>query len=67
MVDDTKTVSKSHAVLRLVGDTWVIEDSGSTNGSIVLDESGAEIEVTATHALIETFQLGDATFRIRKS
>ena len=37
------------------------------NGSIVLDESGAEIEVTATHALIETFQLGDATFRIRKS
>ena len=67
VVDDTKTVSKSHAVLRLVGDTWVIEDSGSTNGSIVLDESGAEIEVTATHALIETFQLGDATFRIRKS
>ena len=54
-------------MLRLVGDTWVIEDSGSTNGSIVLDESGAEIEVTATHALIETFQLGDATFRIRKS
>lgn len=42
--DPEKTLSKTHARLRRdpVGDTWTIEDLGSTNGTTLLDESLTE-------------------------
>jgi hypothetical protein len=65
VADDTRTVSKTHAVLRRRADVWMIADLGSTNGVIVL-EGDAEIEVApgTEHEIDETFLLGDAVIRI---
>ena len=65
VVDDTRTVSKTHAVLRRRADAWMIADLGSTNGVVVL-EGDAEVEVApgAEHEVQETFLLGDAVVRV---
>lgn len=65
VADDTRTVSKTHAVLRRRADVWMIADLGSTNGVIVL-AGDAEIEVApgAEQEIDETFLLGDAVLRI---
>jgi|LSQX01.3.fsa_nt_gb hypothetical protein len=43
--DATRTLSKSHARLRFDGDVWTIEDLGSTNGLVLISDSGAETEL----------------------
>lgn len=65
VVDDTRTVSKTHALLRRRADAWMVSDLDSTNGVVVFaaqDEidvaPGTEQEVT------ERFLLGDAELRI---
>lgn len=65
VTDTTKTVSKSHAVLRRHEDGWTLEDQGSTNGSVVIDGAGTEIEISAPHPVSGAFLLGDASFELR--
>lgn len=40
--DPTRTVSKMHARLRFDGGAWTIEDLGSTNGVVLLQDGGGE-------------------------
>ncbi|KAA9133909.1 DUF5684 domain-containing protein [Microbacterium caowuchunii] len=65
VVDDTRTVSKTHALLRREAESWMVSDLGSTNGVVVV-EDGAEVEVApgAAHEVQETFLLGDAVLRL---
>jgi len=53
-------VSGFHAVLR-VGDDWVLEDLGSTNGTFV---DGEKIESPTTVDARSALKFGDRTFRI---
>lgn len=64
VADTTKTVSKSHAVLRRDGEGWTIEDLHSTNGVVLVDAAGQETELTGRAPLVERFLLGDAEFRL---
>ncbi|MEV7693876.1 DUF5684 domain-containing protein [Microbacterium sp. NPDC089189] len=68
VVDDTRTVSKTHALLRRRADAWMIGDLGSTNGVVVLVD-GAEVEVApgADQEVTERFLLGDAELRIART
>jgi pSer/pThr/pTyr-binding forkhead associated (FHA) protein len=43
--DPTKSLSKSHAVLEPLGDELVVEDLGSTNGTIIVEGGGVETEL----------------------
>ncbi len=43
--DPTRTVSKSHARLILEQGVWSVEDLGSTNGTYVIDDAGAERQI----------------------
>lgn len=67
--DDTRTVSKTHARLELRGDTWRIVDLDSTNGVLLTDAAGAEVEATAGVEADagERFLLGDAEIRLERS
>ena len=65
VVDDTRTVSKTHALLRRRADAWMIADLGSTNGVVVMDgETEIEVEPGADHEVHERFLLGDAELRL---
>lgn len=44
--DSTRTLSKEHARLELVDGEWSITDLGSTNGVLIVDESGEESLIT---------------------
>ncbi len=68
IADATRTVSKTHALLRRHGETWTIADLDSTNGVVVVDGSGAERELApgASLALESVFLLGDAQVRMRR-
>ena len=44
--DETRTMSKTHARLELLGDEWVIVDLDSTNGVVLFRDDGAETEAT---------------------
>ena len=59
--DDTRTMSKTHAKLRLVDGAWQVSDLGSTNGTFVRDGDGREVEVApGTEAIVDgTLLLGD--------
>jgi ABC-type multidrug transport system ATPase subunit len=46
IVVDEARVSWHHAVLKLDGATWVLEDSGSTNGTFVGGERVRRVEIT---------------------
>jgi len=67
VADTTKTVSKSHAVLRRERAGWTIEDLHSTNGVILIDSAGTESEPAGRTPLGERFLLGDAEFRLDRS
>ncbi|MGO4105020.1 DUF5684 domain-containing protein [Leifsonia sp. YAF41] len=66
VVDAGKTVSKTHARLELVDGTWTITDLHSTNGVILLGDSGHEIELDAgaSGAVTDEFLLGELPARI---
>lgn len=64
VADGTKTVSKTHAVLRQGDEGWTIEDLGSTNGVVLLTTDGAEIDLVGIQPVTERFLLGDAELRI---
>ncbi|MFG6492947.1 DUF5684 domain-containing protein [Microbacterium sp. P03] len=68
VADTSRSVSKEHARLTLEGERWAITDLGSTNGVFVLDDSGAERELTAHEkvAVAERASLGDVGFRLRR-
>ena len=67
VVDATRTVSKTHALLRRRAEAWLISDLGSTNG-IVVFQGAEEIEVSAgTDAeVVDRFLLGDAELSIAR-
>lgn len=44
--DRTRTLSKSHARLVYEGGRWLVEDLGSTNGLVLLNEDGTESELS---------------------
>jgi hypothetical protein len=45
IVDDSKTISKTHARLELADGVWQVIDLGSTNGVLVTGLDGAEVEI----------------------
>jgi hypothetical protein len=61
IVEETRTVSKTHALLRRQSEMWVVSDLGSTNG-VVVDDS--EVEPGETAAVEGDFLLGDAVLRL---
>ncbi|AZS35834.1 hypothetical protein CVS47_00432 [Microbacterium lemovicicum] len=69
LVDETRTVSKTHARLELTGDGWVITDLASTNGVLLTTEDGTEQEAASGVPLPvgERFHLGDAEVRLRRT
>lgn len=44
--DLTRTLSKSHVRLMREGERWLVEDLGSTNGLVLLNEDGSESELS---------------------
>jgi hypothetical protein len=44
LVDETKSLSKSHAILEPDGESLTVEDIGSTNGILLIGPDGAETE-----------------------
>lgn len=67
-VDDvTRTVSKTHALLRRTAIGWNIEDLGSTNGVVLQHDAGESELPPATEAAVTArFFLGDAVLEIRR-
>ncbi|QAY60238.1 FHA domain-containing protein [Microbacterium protaetiae] len=65
VVDETRTMSKTHARLELRDTLWIVTDLDSTNGVVIIDEDGTEIEAEPQRPLpiIEKFLLGDAELR----
>lgn len=61
IVEETRTVSKAHALLRRQREGWLITDLGSTNGVMI-----GETELTPGESAEVTggFLLGDATLRL---
>ncbi|MWB97595.1 FHA domain-containing protein, partial [Agromyces seonyuensis] len=64
--DDTRTLSKTHARLEFDGERWSVTDLDSTNGVIVVDETGVEqlLEAGTTAVVLERFVLGKVGLRI---
>ncbi|WP_404431213.1 DUF5684 domain-containing protein [Microbacterium lacus] len=69
IVDDTRTVSKTHARLELHGENWMVTDLGSTNGVLLATLMGTEVEAEPGVELAagERFFLGDAEVRLQRS
>ena len=67
--DETRTMSKTHARLELLGDEWVVVDLDSTNGVILFRDDGTETEATpgVPERIGERFLLGDAELRLAKA
>ena len=68
--DDTMTVSKTHLVIgQDSGEVWV-EDLGSSNGTAIVDDHGAETPVPprtrTTVALGSTIRFGDRWVQVRR-
>lgn len=68
IVDETRTVSKTHARLELRGDTWYVTDLGSTNGVLFATLMGTEVEAPPGEEIEagERFFLGDAEVRLTR-
>ncbi len=66
--DPSKTVSRTHARLRLADGAWTIVDLNSTNGVYLLSEAGDETEVEAgvPTPIGSSFRLGDLTIQISR-
>ena len=67
VTDPGKTVSKLHARLELADGAWTIIDLNSTNGVVLIDEAGAENELTegVSTPLTERFLLGELPCQIQ--
>lgn len=66
-IDDvTRTVSKTHALLRREGGQWTISDLASTNG-VFTGAPGAEVEVTGATTVSGRFLLGDAELHLSET
>lgn len=68
IVDDTRTVSKTHARLQLRGETWYVTDLDSTNGVLFATLMGTEVEAPPGEEIEagERFFLGDAEVRLTR-
>lgn len=68
IVDETRTVSKTHARLELRGDTWYVTDLESTNGVLFATLMGTEVEAPPGEEIEagERFFLGDAEVRLTR-
>ncbi|MRH29959.1 FHA domain-containing protein [Microbacterium sp. SYP-A9085] len=68
IADETRTMSKTHARLELRDGTWVITDLDSTNGVVLIDLDGTEIEVAPGRPMpiVERFLLGDAELALAR-
>ncbi|ALJ18987.1 DUF5684 domain-containing protein [Microbacterium sp. No. 7] len=66
VADPGRTVSRTHARMEHTENGWIIVDLGSTNGVLVRDAAGRDVEVSAAAPLAEgsEFQLGDERFRL---
>ncbi|GAB3148960.1 hypothetical protein GCM10027058_10340 [Microbacterium neimengense] len=65
VVDDTRTVSKTHALLRRRADAWMVSDLDSTNGVVVfVAQDEIDVAPGTEHEVAERFLLGDAELRI---
>lgn len=64
--DNSRTVSKAHALLRLVRGVWMVRDLGSTNGVILVSADGTErlLAPDQEEPLTERFFFGDAEFTL---
>lgn len=69
ILDDTRTMSKTHARLELHDNTWAIIDLDSTNGVVLLHEDGSEVEAISGVPVPagERFLLGDAEMLLTRS
>ena len=67
--DATRTISKTHARLRLQGDKWYITDLASTNGVLFSTLMGTEVPATPGEETEagERFLLGDAEVSLQRS
>ncbi|MEN2738290.1 DUF5684 domain-containing protein [Microbacterium sp. X-17] len=68
ITDPTRTVSKTHALLRRRGETWYLTDLGSTNGVVFMTVLGAEVDAEPGVEVEagERFLLGDLEVRIAR-
>jgi hypothetical protein len=66
--DDTRTVSKTHALLRLQGDRWYITDLHSTNGVLFSTVMGTDVEIEpgVEAEAGDRFFLGDVEVRLNR-
>lgn len=65
--DTTRTISKSHARLSFVEGRWLVEDLGSTNGLVLMNEDGSESELVpgVQAAATERMLFGTLEVRLR--
>lgn len=63
--DSTRTLSKSHARLVNDGDRWLIEDLGSTNGLVLLNDDGSESELSPGVRVEATERMLFGTLEVR--
>lgn len=65
VIEETKTISKTHAKLVRDATGWQISDLRSTNGVYLIDDQGHEYEITETTDVRGLFVLGDAEFELQ--
>lgn len=67
--DPSRTLSKTHAVLRLEGDEWAITDLDSTNGVMVPDASGVDqlVDAGVPTPVRNRFVLGTLAVRLERT
>ncbi|SFR68207.1 FHA domain-containing protein [Agromyces sp. CF514] len=67
--DPSRTLSKTHAVLRLEGEAWSITDLASTNGVLVADEMGVDrlLDAGVPTPVPDRFVLGTLAVRIERN
>lgn len=66
VLDQTGDISPQHAQLVRHGDRWVIQDLGSSTGSLILDDHGQWVQVTGSAYVDRAFSLGTAPFHLEK-
>ncbi|HEY1105930.1 MAG TPA: FHA domain-containing protein, partial [Agromyces sp.] len=67
--DPSRTLSKTHAVLRLEGDQWTLTDLDSTNGVMVPDASGVDqlVDAGVPTPVRDRFVLGTLGVRLERT
>ncbi|SDQ04740.1 FHA domain-containing protein [Microbacterium sp. cf332] len=64
-IDDvSRTVSKTHAMLRQTDSGWIVTDLASTNGVFVGSDA---VEAVGPVAVVDVFHLGDAELRLSEA